>query len=82
MDEKKDMNLRLLRYLAGQANQTEKKEVLDWVNENPVNQYQFDQLKKYWKRRTEDPQLISHAFQKDKLWKQYLDSQGTEVIKA
>ncbi|EPR67621.1 FecR family protein [Cyclobacterium qasimii] len=81
MDEKKDMNLRLLRYLAGKANQTEKNEVMDWVKENPLHQYQFDQLKKYWEGRTKDPQLISHAFQKDKIWKQYQDSQGTATVK-
>ena len=84
MDEELDINQLITRYLNGQASLSEKKKVFAWVKESPLNQYQFDKLKDYWEKDTADPKLINHEFQKQKLWKQYLDSSDSpsELLSA
>ena len=84
MDEELDINQLITRYLNGQASLSEKKQVFAWVKESPLNQYQFDKLKDYWEKDTADPKLINHEFQKQKLWKQYLDSSDSpsELLSA
>src|SRR5690606_11952059 len=73
MDEL-DIDQLIIRYLNGKASLSEKKQVLSWVKESPLNKYQFDKIKDYWEKSTVDPKLINHEFQKQKLWKQYLDT--------
>lgn len=74
MNEELDINQLITRYLNGKASLSEKKQVQSWVKESPLNQYQFNKLKDYWEKDTVDPKLINHEFQKQKLWKQYLDT--------
>lgn len=38
----------LLEYIASQAKETEKKEILDWIEENPENRLKFNRLKNAW----------------------------------
>ncbi|WPR77677.1 FecR family protein [Algoriphagus sp. NG3] len=72
MDEEPDINTLLTRYFNGEVSLTEKKAVMEWVKKSRYNQYHFDQLVEYWEKRTVDPKLISHEFQKDKIWSQYM----------
>jgi ferric-dicitrate binding protein FerR (iron transport regulator) len=68
MPDNKDIDQILAAFLSDKATDFEQQQLSKWAEENALNAYQLDQLRKIWKERLPDQKLIDSDNLKSGIW--------------
>jgi len=80
MEKITNIELKLIKYLRGQADGYEKGEVERWINQSPSNRFEFEKLKSFWAKEIIDPKTIHHEYLKHKIWQKHLEESNANAV--